>query len=251
MDIKFEDELNWKNCSLFDFVYVYKFVPIAYKEFFNQSNVKETIRKISDYLQEETKKGAIIYPKLENVFKAFYYTPVPKVVILGMDPYATTTDSGSPTARGLSFSVTDRSLNPSLQNIQKEVVSCGFNVNRKTGDLSKWSKQGVLLLNTALTVQAGNSGSHLGIWSTFTNMVLTYLTNTFELVFFMWGRDSQAYEDDIKRKEKHKVLKSSHPVPYAANKPCGNNPPFNGCRHFKLCNEYLESIGVKTIDWSI
>lgn len=234
-------EINWKNTSLWEFLYIHKFVPKGYEEFFRDEKVKEIIKGISDKLKEECKEKQI-FPRLENVFKAFYYTPVPKVVLLGQDPYATITDIGTPTARGLSFSVIGKFLNPSLKNIQKEVESCGFKVNHKSGDLSKWAKQGVLLLNSALTVEPQNSGVHVAHWAPFTESLIRWLTNKYELTFLMWGLDAQAYESDIQRKDKQTILKSSHPSPYSALKPCGSNPPFIGCKHFSQ---------VQGIDWSI
>lgn len=234
-------QINWKNTSLWEFLYTHRFIPKGYEEFFRDEKVKEIIKGISDKLKEECKDKQI-FPRLENVFKAFYYTPIPRVVLLGQDPYATVTTEGTPTARGLSFSVIGKFLNPSLKNIQKEVESCGFKVNYKSGDLSKWAKQGVLLLNSALTVQAGNSGAHISLWAPFTELLIRWLTNKYELTFLLWGAPAQEYESDIQRKEKQVVLKSSHPCTMSASKSCGGNPPFLGCKHFSQ---------VSCIDWSI
>lgn len=237
--MEFLDELTWENTPLYDFVYKYKFIPVGYEDFFNDQGVNDCLKTISDLLSNSKFP---VFPRLENVFKALYYTPSPKVVILGQDPYHTIGPDKKCTARGLSFSVIHQILNPSLLNIQKEVKACGFQVNPKSGDLSNWASQGVLLLNTALTVQPGIAGSHIRIWVPFTELLLEWLSKKYSLTWFLWGGDAMSFEGDIKNKENQKIFKSSHPCPLGATKECKGNPPFIGCGHFKLVPE---------IDWSI
>lgn len=184
----------------------------------------------------------VIYPQAKNVFAAFDLCPFDsvKLVIIGQDPYH---EPGQ--AHGLCFSVQDGCvLPPSLRNIYKEIEMDLGKPMPLSGDLTRWAKQGVLLLNATLTVEAHKAGSHQNRgWEQFTDSVIKILAEKKEnLVFMLWGSYAQkkgAYIDV----NKHFVLKAVHPSPLSAYR------GFFGCKHFSLANNYLESKGIKPIDW--
>ena len=181
-----------------------------------------------------------VYPPAKNVFRAFDLCPLDKVkvVIVGQDPY-----HGAGQANGLSFSVNDGiTLPPSLKNIYKEIYGdLGITPNA-SGDLSRWASQGVLMLNSVLTVLANKPASHSGIgWEQFTDAVIESLNNRSHIVYLLWGRYAQAKGEVINR-DKNLVLTSAHPSPYSATKFFGNH-------HFSKCNQYLEKHGMTAIDW--
>lgn len=183
-----------------------------------------------------------VYPPAGRIFAAFDACPFDrvKVVILGQDPYH---EPGQ--ANGLCFSVNDGTpLPPSLQNIYKEIsADLGVEPNR-SGDLSRWSRQGVLLLNATLTVRAGQAGSHQGQgWEEFTDAVIRHLSDEREgLVFLLWGNYARRKGASIDRR-KHLVLESAHPSPLSAHR------GFFGNHHFTRANDYLRSRGLTPIDW--
>jgi len=196
----------------------------------------KTIEK--EYTQE------IIYPPQNMIFNAFSKTPFDKVkaVILGQDPY-----HGEGQAHGLCFSV-QKSIKPprSLVNIFKELNSdLGIPVPVH-GNLEQWAKQGMLLLNTTLTVKAQQPLSHQNLgWETFTDKVIELLNEQKTgLVFLLWGRNAHAKETLIDA-SKHHVLKAAHPSPFSAAR------GFFGCRHFSRTNELLRNQGLEEIDWKI
>lgn len=204
-----------------------------------------TSEKFSN-LQEKVKserQSKVIFPAEDDVFATLSlpFDDV-KVVILGQDPY-----HGEGQAHGLSFSVpSTQSIPPSLKNIFKEA-----NVDKNNGDLTEWMNQGVLLLNSVLTVEKGRPKSHNSIgWQYFTQEILNILVSEKEhLVFLAWGRDAQNIVNNTKTKNSHLVLKSSHPSPLGCHY---NAPiPFTGCKHFSQVNDYLEKHGYKEIDWSL
>jgi uracil-DNA glycosylase len=184
-----------------------------------------------------------IYPTAINVFKAFELTPFDsvKVVILGQDPY-----HGQGQAQGLSFSVpTGMRLPPSLQNIYKEIeAEFGIQKDFTNGDLSHWAEQGVLLLNSVLTVQANKPASHQKIgWEEFTDLVISRLSEKRSgLVFILWGNFAKSKASLIDQ-NKHLILQSPHPSPFSARR------GFFGNGHFSQCNQYLESHNIKAIQW--
>ena len=191
---------------------------------------------------EEQRKNKIIFPPHNDVFKALSlpFDDV-KVIILGQDPY-----HGECQAHGLSFSVPPFvNIPPSLQNIFKEAK-----VTKTSGDLTGWMKQGVLLLNSILTVEKSKPKSHASLgWQTLTRIILDNLVKEkTHLVFLLWGRDAQNNLQNIDLKESHLVLKSSHPSPLG----CHHNAPvpFKGCDHFFKTNIYLRENGLGEIDWS-
>ncbi len=204
---------------------------------------KEYFLELTSFVREEylSKK---IFPHPRNIFTAFTLTPfdLVKVVILGQDPY-----HGAGQAHGLSFSVSDGvRIPPSLQNIYKEIKSdLGSTPDTSSGDLTRWAKQGVLLLNATLTVEESKPGSHQGKgWETFTDAVIQTLADKKEhLVFILWGNYARAKGAGIDR-NKHLVIESPHPSPFSAHS------GFLGSKPFSQTNEYLRSHGIAPIDWS-
>jgi len=196
---------------------------------------------LRDFVRQAYEKHTV-YPPPARIFHALDVCPFErvKVVILGQDPY-----HGRGQANGMSFSVNEGvNLPPSLQNIFKEIESdLGIKVTRD-GDLDRWAKQGVLLLNATLTVEAGKPGSHQRHgWEQFTDAIVKKLSDEREhLVFLLWGAYAQHKGAIIDRK-KHLVLTAAHPSPYSA----ANG--FFGCRHFSQANTYLETHGQSPIDW--
>lgn len=206
-------------------------------------------KELTSFVKEEYTK-ATVYPHPKNIFKAFELTPFEevKVVILGQDPY-----HGPKQAHGLSFSVVEGVRNPpSLQNIFKELETdsspCGDFVSPhmadKSGDLSRWARQGVLLLNATLTVRAGTANSHQGKgWEHFTNAVIRTLSEEREnLVFILWGNYAKAKGAHIDR-TKHLVIESAHPSPLSAHN------GFFGSKPFSRTNEYLIAHHIHPIHW--
>ena len=189
------------------------------------------------------KKNEVVFPPSELIFNAFNITPFDevKVVILGQDPY-----HGLNQAMGLSFSVPKGvKIPPSLINIFKELqMEFGYEIP-KNGDLTNWAKQGVLLLNSSLSVAANKPNSHSKFgWQIFTDSVIKILSQKRQnLVFMLWGNYAKAKANLIDE-NRHLVLKAAHPSPLAGG-------AFFGCNHFKKCNEYLKSHNKNEIDWRI
>mgnify|MGYP000063578753 CR=1 FL=1 len=200
--------------------------------------------ELKEFLVQEKAAGHTIYPPGTMIFNAFDQTPFEevKVVLLGQDPY-----HGPGQAHGLCFSVAEGiSHPPSLQNIFKELRDdLGYAIP-KSGNLEKWARQGVLLLNATLTVRAASAGSHQNKgWEQFTNAVIRLLSDEKEgLIFILWGRYAQAKEAMIDT-GKHFILKAAHPSPLSAYN------GFYGCRHFSKVNEILTNTGRKPVDWRI
>lgn len=205
---------------------------------------KEYMKVLRAFLLKEKQQGKIIYPVGNEYFNAFNYTPFDqvKVVILGQDPY-----HGPGQAHGLCFSVKpDVRFPPSLLNIFKEIqAELGIPIPEH-GCLSCWAKQGVLLLNSVLTVEQSKAAAHQGKgWEQFTDHVIRTLNNEREgIVFLLWGSYAQKKGQFIDQK-KHCVLKSAHPSPLSSHR------GFFGNGHFKATNEYLTQTGQAPIDWSL
>lgn len=202
---------------------------------------REYFKALTEFVKKEYKSGTV-YPPPKFIFKAFELTPFDrvKVVILGQDPY-----HGAGQAMGLSFAVPPEvRLPPSLQNIFKELEADLGPVKHKTGDLERWSKQGVLMLNATLTVRASTPGSHQNKgWEQFTDAAIRALSDQREhLVFILWGNYAKQKGAHIDR-SKHLVLESAHPSPFAAAH------GFFGSKPFSKANKYLEEHGEKPIDW--
>ena len=203
---------------------------------------KDYFKSLQHFLSEEYAKTTI-YPEDKKVFNAFVQTKFSevKVVILGQDPYI-----NEHQAHGLCFSVESGATPPSLCNIYKEIKAelGGFIPNN--GNLTKWARQGVLLLNSVLTVQKGISNSHKGKgWEKFTHEVVRKIAEKKSpVVFMLWGGNAKKIVENIDLSN-HFVLTSAHPSPLSAYN------GFFGNGHFKKCNEFLISIGKTPIDWQI
>ena len=222
MDVKIEQ--SWKNALAGEFE-------------------KPCFAELVRFLHGEKAAGKVIYPPGSQIFRAFELTPVDqvKVVILGQDPY-----HGPGQAMGLSFSVPDGvPAPPSLRNIFQEVeTDLGIRMSGRP-NLEKWARQGVLLLNAVLTVQAGQPTSHSRAgWQEFTDAVIRYLSENREgIVFLLWGRFA-AEKAALIDASRHHVLLAAHPSPLARG-------AFFGCRHFSKTNQILVSEGKTPIDWQL
>lgn len=214
---------------------------MSWEELMKKESENGTLGPIKEKL-EEAYAHSTVYPARENLFRALDMTPMDqvKVVILGQDPYH---EPGQ--AQGFSFSVPAKvKTPPSLVNIYKELAEeYGQPVNR-SGDLSDWAAQGVLLLNSILSVEQGKPLSHAGFgWQTFTNDILKEL-NTLDqpIVFLLWGAQARKAKEFLNNPN-HLVLESPHPSPLSASRGFIHNG------HFRMANEFLESKGVEGIDW--
>ncbi|HEY9114989.1 MAG TPA: uracil-DNA glycosylase [Bacteroidales bacterium] len=198
---------------------------------------------LKDFLKVEKNKFPI-FPPGSQIFNAFQFTPLPsvKVVILGQDPY-----HGPGQAHGLCFSVPDGiQPPPSLVNIFKEIEADLKIKSPTSGNLEKWAKQGVLLLNATLTVRSGQAGSHQGKgWEIFTDKVIETISELRAgVVFLLWGKYAQA-KTSLIDKTKHFILTSSHPSPLSVYR------GFSGCKHFSQTNRILQQHGLEAIDWNL
>lgn len=194
-------------------------------------------QKLSDEYSKYT-----IYPPMEKVFTALNYVKYDdvKVVIIGQDPYHEPNQ-----AMGMSFSVPNETqIPPSLVNIFKEIHSDIGIECTKSGDLSRWAKQGILLLNAVLTVRKGQANSHKGFgWENFTSQVVKLLNQRQDpVIFVLWGGNAKSFMPLITNKH-HYVLTSAHPSPLSAYN------GFFGCKHFSKINEILTSLNKQPIDW--
>jgi len=205
---------------------------------------KTYFRQLVAFLKEEKARGKVIYPAGKDIFRAFELTPVDevRVLLLGQDPY-----HGPGQAHGLCFSVQPGiKPPPSLQNIFKELQSdLGCNIPHQ-GDLSAWARQGVLLLNASLTVEAAQPMSHSRCgWASFTDAVIRKVSEGPQpVVFLLWGgfaRQKRVLIDS----SRHLILESAHPSPLSAHQ------GFLGCRHFSRANAYLRAQGLKEINWCL
>ena len=205
---------------------------------------KPYYKELYNFVKEEY-STRVIYPPADDIFNALHLTPLKevKVVILGQDPY-----HNEHQAHGLSFSVLpdQREIPPSLQNIYKELhddLGCYIPDN---GYLEKWARQGVLMLNTVLTVRAHQANSHQGHgWEQFTDAILEAVNQEDRpIVYLLWGRPAQS-KIPMLTNPKHLILKAPHPSPLSAYR------GFFGCRHFSQTNAFLESHGAVPIDWQI
>ena len=214
----------------------------SWKEILANEFEKDYFTRLTQFVKEEYNSGTPIYPPARLIFNAFDHCPFDevKVVIIGQDPY-----HGPGQAHGLCFSVAEGVPNPpSLQNIFKEILSNLGKPMPPNGDLTRWARQGVLLLNATLTVQAHQAGSHQRKgWEEFTDAAIRHLAEEREhLVFILWGAYAQKKGAFIDR-SKHLVLTSAHPSPLSAYN------GFFGNKHFSRTNEYLAAHGVGEIDW--
>ena len=204
---------------------------------------KEYYLRLRHFLKQEYANRKV-YPKMEDIFNAVKTTDYPdvSVVILGQDPY-----HGTNQAHGFAFSVQPGVLvPPSLQNIYQELhddIGCFIPNN---GYLLSWAQQGVLLLNTVLTVRAGQANSHKGMgWECFTDKIISLLNDRQEpVVFLLWGNNALSKQPLITNPQ-HTILRAPHPSPFSASR------GFFGCRHFSKTNDILVKSGRRPIDWQI
>ncbi|MAW65453.1 MAG: uracil-DNA glycosylase [Flavobacteriales bacterium] len=212
---------------------------VKLKTEFNEPYFKKLILFLNEEILREK-----VYPELDNIFEAFNQTPFEKVkvVIIGQDPYHSFRQ-----AHGLSFSVkAGIKIPPSLRNIFKELKS-DLNIDLPdSGNLLKWSKEGVLLLNSVLTVKENKPGSHQKKgWEKLTNQTIKSLSKERNhIVFILWGKYAQEKESLIDTK-KHLIIKSSHPSPFSAHK------GFFGSNPFSKSNKFLQSSGISPVNWSL
>jgi len=215
----------------------------SWKKYLASEFNKHYFKELTLFLIEEINNNTI-YPSQSNIFNAFNNTCLEKikVVILGQDPY-----HGEGQAQGLAFSVPKGiSFPPSLRNIfQEYTTDLGFEIPF-SGDLTKWAEEGVFLLNTVLTVRAGEAHSHRDKgWETFTNAVIKLISDKKEhVVFILWGKPAQAKAKLIDE-SKHLILKAPHPSPLSSYR------GFFGSKPFTKTNSYLKEQGIKEIDWKL
>jgi uracil-DNA glycosylase len=215
-----------------------------WEDFFSHEKEKQYYKDLQKYIQKEQFNGKIIFPKKEDWFNALKISPENiNVIILGQDPY-----HGDNQAHGFSFSVKENiKLPPSLKNIFKEIEQeFKIEMSKQNGNLTPWVNQGVMLLNTVLTVEKSKPRSHKGKgWEVFTDEIILELSKNYsKKVFLLWGNDAIEKSHLIDDK-KHLVLTSPHPSPFSAHK------GFFGNNHFKLVNNYLIKNGKKAINWQI
>lgn len=216
----------------------------SWKTVLHEEFDKPYFKEVTSFVKNEVRNGAVIYPPGSLIFNAFEQTPFNhlKCVILGQDPY-----HGPGQAHGLCFSVKKGvTLPPSLVNIFKELHDDTGLPIPQSGDLTPWAQQGVLLLNTILTVRAGEAASHSKTgWEQFTDTVIRKISEQKKgVVFILWGRfarNKQALID----KQRHHILEAAHPSPFSAHH------GFFGCRHFSKVNELLKQEQISPIDWTL
>ncbi|KKW23610.1 MAG: Uracil-DNA glycosylase 2 [Candidatus Kaiserbacteria bacterium GW2011_GWB1_52_6] len=217
-------------------------IESSWKTILEEEFGKDYFKTVAEFVRGEY-QHTIVYPPPKNIFRAFDLCPFDEVevVILGQDPY-----HGRGQANGLCFAVGDGILlPPSLQNIFKEIENdLGEPLKNRTGDLERWAKQGVLLLNATLTVRAHKAGSHQGQgWEQFTDAAIRALSEKREnLVFILWGNYAKAKGAHIDR-TKHLIIESAHPSPFSAYS------GFFGSKPFSKTNDYLKAHNKKPIDW--
>ena len=218
-------------------------VPETWNELLKEEYDKPYFKALKKKVIEEYKNHTV-YPPADQVFTALELTPPEKVkvVIFGQDPYH---EPGQ--AKGLCFAVSKTCpVPPSLQNIYKELQNeyPDFKIPSH-GDISSWAKQGVLLLNSVLTVRAHQARSHAGIgWEEFTSQIIASVEKEDKpIVYMLWGKDAKAKKPLIHNKNRL-ILETTHPSPFSASY------GFLGCGHFRKANEWLEANGEETINWT-
>ena len=218
-------------------------LPKNWEYFLKESDIEKSLLSIKSLLEKEKKLGKEIFPRTDNIFRALELVSPEdvKVVVVGQDPYHNISQ-----ANGLAFSVNkNNTIPPSLKNIYREIKR---DLNSKTlqnGDLTQIAKQGVLFLNSVLTVEAHKPGSHLNIgWQEITDSIISLLSSEKNIVFMLWGNFAQLKEKFIDLNS-NLVLKTSHPSPLSAYR------GFTGSRPFSKSNKFLKSKGKKIIDWSL
>ena len=213
----------------------------SWKQLLNSEFNKNYFKELILFVKGEY-SSSICYPKGSKIFSAFNNCPISelKVVIIGQDPY-----HGPNQAHGLAFSVQENvSIPPSLKNIFKEISEDLKTEKRLSGDLSDWANQGVLLLNTCLTVFPGRPGSHSNLgWQEFTDSVIRAVDAKDRIVFILWGSYARK-KKELLCNNKNLILEASHPSPLSAHR------GFFGCKHFSKTNQFLNKHKIKDIDWT-
>lgn len=219
--------------------------PKTWESIINDERDKEYFQSVLAFVEQQRNSGKTIYPPQEQVFNAFDMTPFEsvRVVILGQDPY-----HGANQAHGLAFSVLPGvKIPPSLRNMYKELAQDieGFEIPNH-GYLDSWASQGVLMLNTVLTVEEAKAHSHAKCgWETFTDAIIAELNQRSEpIIFLLWGAHAQK-KGQVIDSERHHVLTAPHPSPLSARR------GFFGCKHFSMTNKILSSIDQNPIDWRL
>ena len=215
---------------------------MTWENIINLEKKKDYYKKLKEEIDKRY-ETTTVFPEKQNIFKAFYLTKLDnlKVVILGQDPY-----HGFGQAQGLAFSTPANIKNPpSMQNILKEIQSdLGKKSICEDGDLTPWAKQGVLLLNTILTVEEAKPKSHHNLgWEVFTDNIIKYISDNCEdTIFILWGSPAISKTKLIDRK-KHHILTAPHPSPLSSYR------GFFGCKHFSQTNNILKSLNKEAIIW--
>ncbi|MFZ3577207.1 uracil-DNA glycosylase [Virgibacillus sp. DJP39] len=220
-----------------------KILDNDWKKLLNEEFTKPYYMELLEFLKEEYSTRTV-YPQMDDIFNALHYTAFHqvKVVILGQDPY-----HGPDQAHGLSFSVKpDVTIPPSLRNIFKEMQADIGSDMPKDGYLANWAKQGVLLLNTVLTVRAGEANSHRGMgWENFTDKVISSLNEkSTPVIYILWGRAAQKKQNLIDT-DKHYLIHAPHPSPLSAHR------GFFGSKPFSKTNQLLKQAGLDEIAWGL
>jgi len=229
-------------------------IPPQWQNIINNEQQKPYFKTLNENIIKQRDSGEIIYPQASQVFSAFSFTDLAdvKVVILGQDPYHGCNEQGEPQAHGLAFSVAKGfKIPPSLVNIYKELTTDinGFKAPPH-GNLTSWAEQGILLLNTVLTVKKANAHSHAKLgWETFTDNIIQEINkHNNGCVFILWGSHAQKKGkniDSCQQGGKHLILAGPHPSPLSAYR------GFFSCQHFSQTNNWLIKHKKKPIDWNI
>jgi uracil-DNA glycosylase len=214
----------------------------SWKDLLQEEKQKQYFQDLLSFIERERQSGKTIYPQNSEIFSALSLCPFEqlKVVIIGQDPY-----HGPGQAHGLCFSVrTGVRPPPSLKNIFKELFSDLAIEPKSDGDLSAWAKQGVLLLNSVLSVEANRPASHANLgWETFTDKIISQINlHKHRIVYLLWGAYAQKKGALIDRNQ-NLILQAAHPSPFSAHS------GFFGCKHFSQCNKYLSENGLSPIQW--
>lgn len=219
-------------------------LPDAWRSVLQQPDTQAALSRVGTYVDRAREAGAVVYPT--DPFRALRHLPpdAVRVVILGQDPY-----HGPGQAQGFAFSVPDGSKRPpSLRNMFKELAREYPDTPTITGnDLTGWADQGVLLLNTSLTVEDARAGSHARQgWEAVTDALIARVAHAGPKVFMLWGAHAQAKASLLPAQAGHLVLASNHPSPLSATRP---PVPFIGCGHFSIANTWLQDNGQEPIQW--
>ena len=237
------ENASYSSHTLQDLIYTKKCYPNGWEEFFN--SIKPEVQLISQRLEEDTGKGLGLNPKIGWVFRAFHMVPLDevKVIIVGQDP------APQPgLATGLSFSLKPEVPAYKVSSVQRVLLEArneGFCINETNGDLIPWAKQGVLLLNTALSLIDNEIGSHVSLWKDFTKQVFNYINeNAKPSVWILWGSKAKAFAKKIDT-SKHFIVMGGHPSPRASA------AKFFCQNYFACANKWLKQQGRKEVDWNL